>query len=231
MAKFSKDSTCYACNLKHNLFRFLTDDELKYINKSRYEVHYKKGENIFKQGDAFTHIACLTYGMAKVYLEGENDKNVILRLLRPVELIGSPGFQVDSRHHFSVVTIQDSRACFIDANVFEQVLKSNSPFNLEFIKYINSATIRLFNKLTGLTGKHMHGRIADALLYLSDQVYKKSSFTTNLSRQDIADMTALTKESCIRILKEFKDEGIIEYGSNSFNLLDKEKLEMISRVS
>lgn len=231
MAKFTIDSCCNNCNLKINLFRFLTDSELEEINKSRYEVHFNKGETIFKQGGPLTHIACLTVGMAKVYLEGENNKNIILKLLRPTELVGGPGFLVDGRHHFSVTAITESRACFVDINAFEQSLSVNNPFNLEFIKHLNLATIQLYNKLTGLTGKNMHGRIADALLYLSNSIYKKTEFDISLSRQDLADMAALTKESSIRILKEFKDEKIIDFEANSFKILDMEKLERMSKTS
>ena len=231
MAKFTKDACCKNCNLKINLFRFLSDSELEEINKNRYEIHFNKGETIFKQGGPLTHIACLTQGMAKIYLEGENNKNIILKLLKSTELVGGPGFMVDNRHHFSVTAITESRACFIDLNSFEKALTNNVPFKMEFIKHLNLATIQLYNKLTGLTGKNMHGRIADALIYLANTIYKKPDFEIVLSRQDLADMAALTKESRIRILKEFKDEHIIDFESYTFHILDMEKLERMSKTS
>ncbi len=45
-----------------NIFCHLSDDQLEYINKDRFEVHFRKGEVIFKQGGPLTHIACLTTG-------------------------------------------------------------------------------------------------------------------------------------------------------------------------
>lgn len=50
MAEFKKETHCSCCNLKLNIFRFLTDSELAQINKNRFEVHFNKGETIFKQG-------------------------------------------------------------------------------------------------------------------------------------------------------------------------------------
>lgn len=231
MAKFTKEVCCQKCNLKLNLFRFLTDSELEEINKSRYEVHFKKGETIFKQSGPLTHIACITKGMAKVYLEGENNKNIILKILTPTELVGGPGFQLDNRHHFSISALTDMSACFIDINAFEKALRQNIDFNLEFIKHLNTATVNLYNKLSALTGKNMHGRIADALLYLSRVIYKRAEFETPLSRQDLADLAALTKESSIRILKELKDDNIIEFEANSFHILDMDKLISTSKNS
>lgn len=228
MAKFTKDTHCKCCSLKLNLFKFLTDEELEIINESRYEVGFNKGETIFKQGGPLTHIACITEGMAKVYLEGTKNKNIILKVARPTELIGGPGFQVDNRHHFSVSAITYTRACFIDAQAFEQMLKNSSPFAMEFVKHLNTATIQLFNKIQALTQKQMHGRLADTLLYLSKVVYTAESFETTLSRQDLADMSAMTKESAIRIMKDLKDEGIIDCEANHFRIINEKQLTNIS---
>ena len=79
-----------------------------------------------------------------------------------------------------------------------------------------------------LTHKQMHGRIADALLYLSNEIYANSIFEVHLSRQDLAEMTAMTKESAIRILKELKDDNIIDYDNNRFTILNENALNQIS---
>ncbi len=230
MAKFSKSTHCAVCNLKMNLFRFLDDEQMEYINKSRYEVTFLKGETMFKQGGPLTHIACLTSGMAKIYIEGQGKKNMILKILKPTELVGGPGYHVDFRHHFSVSALSDSTACFIDINAFNDMIKANNVFALEFIKYLNTTTVRVYEKLMSLTHKQMHGRIADALLYLSKEIYNSNTFHTLLSRQDIADLSAMTKESAIRIIKEFKDEGIIDYNTSEFSILKEEALINISKT-
>jgi CRP/FNR family transcriptional regulator len=230
MANFTKETNCSCCNLKLNIFRFLTDEELKEINKGRFEVQFNKGETIFKQGGPFTHVACITKGMAKVYLEGNKGKNVILKILKPTELVGGPGFPVDYRHHFSITAITEARACFIDIHAFEQMVKTNQQFAMEFLKHLNKATINIYDKLQNLTQKQMHGRIAETLLYLSKGVYVNMDFETTLTRQDIADLSAMTKESAIRILKEFKDDGIIDYTSNSFHIIKADQLEVISKT-
>jgi CRP/FNR family transcriptional regulator len=208
----------------------LKEDELDLLNKDRFEVHFHKGETIFKQGGPLTHIACLTSGMAKVYIEGENGKNIILKIVRPGELVGGPGFQVDNRHHFTVCAISDAKACFIDIQAFESAVRINSKFALEFVKHINQATIYLYNKLQNLTQKHMHGRIADVLLYLANRVYINAKFKTTLSRQDLADMSGMTKESSIRILKELKDDKVIDFEGNNFHILNPSQLEAISKT-
>ncbi|MCD4734417.1 MAG: Crp/Fnr family transcriptional regulator [Bacteroidales bacterium] len=199
------------------------------MNKSRFEVKFKKGETIIKQGGPLTHIACLTSGLAKIYIEGSSGKNIILKILKPGELSGGPGLNVDFRHHFTISAIEESTACLIDIKVFGKMLDENISFASEFIKYLNEKTIKLFEKLANLTQKQMHGRIAETLLYLSQTVYNRPKFHTYLSRNDFAELSSLTKESTIRILKEFKDEGIINVQGNNIEILKEEVLQKISK--
>lgn len=230
MAKFLKEYNCACCNLKLNLFKHLTDEEFEIINESRYEVFFNAGETIFKQGGPMTHIACITDGMAKIYLEGQRSRNVILKVVKPSELVGGPGFQVDNRHHFSVAAIKDTRACFIDIQAIEHVLKNSNQFSMAFIQHLNKIAIQMQRKLQALTQKQMRGRFADALLYLTDTIYENAEFETTLSRQDLADMSAMTKESAIRIMKEFKDSQIIDCEGNYFKILNQSELASISRT-
>jgi CRP/FNR family transcriptional regulator, polysaccharide utilization system transcription regulator len=228
MATFTKGVHCTSCNLKMNIFCHLNDEQLEFINRDRFEVHFHKGEVIFKQGGPLTHIACLTNGLAKIYIEGQDKKNMILKILKPTELVGGPGFPVDYRHHFSVSALTDSSACLVDIRAFEEMIKANAEFAFGFIKHLNQTTLKLHEKLMNLTHKQMHGRIADTLLYLSKEIYKSNIFETPLNRQDIADMSAMTKESAIRILKELKDDHIIDFNTAGFTILNEPSLVQIS---
>ena len=74
----------------------------------------------------------------------------------------------------------------------------------------------------------MHGRIAGALLYLHNDVFKEQNGEISIKRQDLADLTAMSKESAIRILKELKDENIISVDGNTIILNKIDNLNNIS---
>ena len=230
MAKFSKTADCRNCGLKMNLFCYMTDDQLTKVNDDRKEVTFQAGETIFKSGGPLTHILCVTKGMAKTYIEEPGEKRVLLNLVQPVQLIGGPGFLVDDRHYITVTALEETRACYIDTNDFKEVMRANAEFSMELVKYLNQRIISYFDKINSLAHKHMHGKLASSLLYLVDDVYKKLSFETKLNRQDFADLSGMTKESVIRILKEFKEEGILEYNTTHFEVMNKEQLIKISKT-
>ncbi len=230
MENLDKKTHCLHCKFQSSIFRFLSDKELEYINGLRFEVSFNAGENIFKQGGPLTHIVCITSGMAKVFLEAEDNNDIILRIIKPTELIGGPGFKTDNRHHFSASAMVNTVACFIEVGAFEKLVNENSLFAMEMIAYLNRAHIGLYNKLLTNTHKHMSGRMAGTLLYLSDEIYESNKFETALSRQDIANMSGMTKESAIRVLKEFKNEGILDCYNSHFDIANKEALRKIYKV-
>jgi len=229
MAKFIQSHNCVDCNCKNSIFNTLSNAELELINNNRYEVSFKAGEIMFKQGTPSPHFLCLTTGLAKLYIEGYG-KNLILSLVKPVEYIFGPGIYVDNRHHYSASAVEDSTACLVDVNTFKQMIRNNQDFADEFIRRISLMTIFNFEQFISLTQKQMNGRIADALFYLSEKIYCSNPFEMTISRQDLADLSGMSKESAIRILKEFKDEGILTVAGNILHILNPQQLKKSSET-
>jgi len=229
MAKFELVHDCKDCNCKSSIFRQLGATELELMNTNRYEVSFKAGEIMFKQGTPSPHFLCITTGLAKIYIEGYG-KNLILGLVKPVEYIFGPGIYVDSRHHFSAAAVEDSTACLVDVNAYKQIIRGNPDFAEEFIKRVSLQAIFNFDQFISLTQKQMNGRIADALFYLSEKIYCSNPFKMTISRQDLADLSGMSKESAIRILKEFKEEGILSVNGKSFHIVNLTQLKKISET-
>ena len=225
-----KPHNCILCNSKATIFKCLCSQELEMLDQSRVEVNFKAGEMMFKQGTPSPYFFCLTTGLAKIYIEGFNGRNLILGVVKPVEYVLGPGIYVDNRHHYSAVAIVDSSACLIDILAFKRIIRSNPDFAEEFIQRVSLQAIFNFEQVISLTQKQMPGRIADVLIYLKDKVYEANPFILSLSRQDLADMSGMSKESAIRILKDFKDEGIIRIEGSRFEITNEAQLHKISQT-
>lgn len=219
---------CHECDTQSPLFAHLSVEELEVVNGSRYEVSFRAGETIIKQGTDSTHVITLTSGLAKLYIEGFYNRNLILRIAKPPEMFGGPGFHTDGRNHYTVTAVDDCTCCYMDGKIFRQLVETNISLANELIRKINYSAINNFEKLINLTQKQVPGRVADMLLYLHRDVYGINPFHLSLSRQDLAEMTGLSKESVIRILKEFKDDGIIESQGDTLEIRNFESLQRIA---
>jgi CRP/FNR family transcriptional regulator len=223
------ESSCLACKTRSDIFSALNENEIAGVDCERVSVVYKPGEIIFKQGAPCNSFVCITSGLVKLYLEHDNSNNLILGLVRPVNYIFEPGAFVDNRHHFSAVSCEETTACLIDNKLMQELMAKNSLFATEYIKKISEQAIELYGRISGCNQKQVFGRMADALIYLNTTVYKENPFKLSISRQDIADLAGMTKESAIRVLKKFKDDKIISLEGNNLEILNLPMLESISR--
>jgi CRP/FNR family transcriptional regulator, polysaccharide utilization system transcription regulator len=221
-------NSCESCTHRWKNFQYLTPEEMALLNENRYEATFKPGETIMKQGSPTSNALFMATGMAKTYIEGLNGKNFILSIALPGRLILGPGAYVDSRHTYTVAAITSVQACFINFNIFKQVVKQNGTFAEKLLEDISAKSQLTLNRMVNLSQKKMHGRLADALLYFADVVFKKDDYEMILSRQELGEMTNMAKECVVRILKELEDSGVIYSDSSQIKILDREKLVQIS---
>jgi len=221
-------SSCDACTHRWKNFQHLTKEELKLINENRYEATFNPGEIILKQGSPASSALFIASGIGKIYIEGLNRKNFIMSIALPGQLILGPGAYVDSRHSYTVAAISTVQSCFINFDVFRQLVRNNGKFAESLLEDISAKSLGTLDRMVNLAQKKMPGRLADALLYFADVVFNRNEYEMVLSRQEMGEMTNMAKECVVRILKDFEDSGVIYSTSSVIKILDKEKLIMIS---
>ncbi len=222
---------CSFCSMKSPLFQVLTTAELELINCNKRHVVFKKGEIIIKQGAPMSHVISFTTGIAKVYIEGSGNRNLVLQFIKPTNFLGAPGIYADQVHYSSVRAVEESSVCFIDLKVFKQVIRENITFAESFLELISWDGIFNYERFNCLTHKNIHGRLADSLIYLHEKIFNDRGHKIVLSRQDMAELTGMSKDSVIRTLKELEQEKVIENDGNYIKVLNMDRLKKISEFS
>ncbi|WP_445589249.1 Crp/Fnr family transcriptional regulator [Sunxiuqinia sp. A32] len=202
---------------------------MEYLMTCKRNVVFNPGETIIKQNTSTTHFVCIKDGLAKVVAESAKGKNVILRLVSTHGLITAGGIISEDVRHFTVTAITKVECCFIDSSRLHTLLARNSAFAYELLKYNNKQNIQMLDSLVGLTQKYMPGRVADTLLYLKNQIYQSNPFTFNLSKQELAEMSGMTKESFIRSFRELELSGIVKQDRKTIEILNEDDLVKISK--
>ena len=221
-------TSCETCTRRWKNFQHLSKEELNLVNENRYEATFKPGEIIIKQGSPTSNALFMASGMAKTYIEGLNGKNFVISIALPGRLILGPGAYVDSRHTYTVAAITSVQACFINFEIFKQLVRTNGAFAESLLEDISEKSQNTFTRMVNLSQKKMHGRLADALLYFSDAIFKSDEYEMILSRQELGEMTNMAKECVVRILKELEETGVIYSDSSKIKILNREKLIQIS---
>lgn len=220
--------TCTPFVYELSWIELLSSEEKVLLDSSSVVVNYKKGEMICKQGSFASHIMYLEKGLVKIYIEG-NPKDLILTITPQENLMGLQAmFEGNNTFLYSISTYTDATVRLIDIQTFKQLLKQNPLFAYRIISIVNESTAQSYNRFFSLTQKQLHGRLADILLCLSRKIFNSESFDLPISRSDLSDLTSMSTESVIRIMKDFKDDGLIDINNKSITLLDIPRLDNIS---
>ncbi|MBL4560709.1 MAG: Crp/Fnr family transcriptional regulator [Labilibaculum sp.] len=221
-------NTCTIFNKELSLFDELTEEEQKLIEENTVTVTYKKGETICKQGSFSSNIMYIKEGLAKVYLENDTS-NLVLKIAPKNSLIGMPSiYEGNNICVYSVATYVESIVNLIDIKVFQQILQTNAKFAFKALNITNENIIQIYGRFFCLSNKQLHGRVADILLCLKDRVYKNHSFDFAFSRSELAELTNMSTESVIRVMKNFKDDGLILQKDKTIEILNSDMLNKIS---
>ncbi len=225
------DRCCCKCfsDGEISIFDSLSKEELDLLVKEKRHVHFKAGETIIKQNTSASHVVCIKRGLTKIIAEGEGEKKLILRLAATHSILTGGGIFMGEVRHFTAQAVTEVDCCFIDSEEIYELVSKNNRFAFELLKLNNQQNVQMLNNLVGITQKYMPGRVADLLLYLKNEIFLCNPFNTRLSRQELADMTGMTMESLIRILKEFKSSEIITVDGSNIHILDEEALMLISK--
>jgi CRP/FNR family transcriptional regulator len=210
-------------------FKELTPEQLQRVDHHRSELSYRKGEILCKQGSFISNMVFIKSGLVKLYLEN-GDNPTIISIEKSGFFVGLPSLFVEDVFHFSVEALLDTEVCLVDINTFKSLLKENSGFATEIAHYLNNDLVYSYNRMASLTQKHINGRFAELMLYLSKNVYETNPFKTTISRKDMADLIATSHESISRLVKKFTEDQIINHKGHLFEIINEDKLKQISKV-
>lgn len=209
-------------------FSILNEGEINLIKQNSNIVAYNKRENIFLQNTRTSHIMYVKSGLVKIYKEGRMGKSIILKVANKDSFIGLTSVFGKDTHEYSGSAIDQCEICFIDINVFKKLISENGEFALNIINLVSLNGLYIFNRLINQTHKQLPGRIADVLLYFSEDIYKSMKFPFPLTRRELAELAGTTKESFIRTLTEFRNDKIIEIEGSEIEIKSMKIVKTLS---
>ena len=228
--KFTKNGNCTDCRLKCDIYPAITQSLNCNIEINPLHAHLKKHDIICKQGTEVTHALFLVKGSAKLYIEGLNNRNIILYLLKPPAYIGLLSFFESPFYFYSVSALEESEVYFIELELVKSLYYENHELLLSLNKAFGKSVSNIMKKVISLNQKQIRGRIAENLIYLSE-IYNNQKFHLNVSRKEIGEMVAISEENTVRLLSEFSRENIISVRGKEIEILDMPLLKKICEVS
>lgn len=196
-------------------------------------MSFKKGQIIFSEGGHPLGLFCVNDGKVKLEHSGIDGKEQIVRMAKGGDVLGYRALLSSERYNASAVALDDTEICFIPKDAFFNVLKNNPQLSLEIIKMLSTELRKAEQTITDIAQKPVRERMAEALLFLKETYgFEADNATIDvvLSREDIANLVGTATETAIRLLSEFKKDGIVESVGKKIKILDNNKLVKTANI-
>lgn len=216
-----------------SIFSTLSTEEKEDLQKHITLAYYKRNEFIFKEGEKPGSFLFLIDGKVIIYKEGVGGREQIIRMAKPLGLIGYRALLADELYIGSAITLEDSTVGVISIEYFYGKLLKNTGFSLKLIQKLARELGFSNMRTVTLTQKHIRGRLAESLVILKEKYGYESDGATlkvYLSREDIANLSNMTTSNAIRTLSTFAGEKVIAIDGRKIRILDFHRLEKISRL-
>jgi CRP/FNR family transcriptional regulator len=94
---------------------------------------------------------------------------------------------------------------------------------------ISKINDKIISQTLDIRQKNLAGRVAYVLLYFTREIFKSRVFDLPVSRKEIADFIGMSSANVIRTMSDFKKDGIIKVFGKTIEVVDIDKLEIISK--
>ena len=200
---------------------------LKDIGKDRKVKHIKKKGEIFSDGDAPLSVFLVQAGEVKTFKSHPDGKELITNLYKKNDFFGFEDILEGTDYTESAVALQDSEIVVIPKQDFLTLLYSHKDVSAAFISLLCKKVVDKEKQLVNLAYSSVRQRTAEALLKTSQ--LKEAKENISISRDDLAKIVGTASESVIRVLSEFKEEGLIEIEGGKIKILQPARLEKVVR--
>jgi CRP/FNR family transcriptional regulator len=224
--KSHKHITCSTCaGRKGSLLGVLCQDEIDHVNAHKDSKYYKKNQALFLEGSSPRGVFCINEGMVKIFQRGDEGKEQIIHIAKSGEMVGFRSMFSDTPYRVSAETLEESNICFISKDDFLTMMDTNPVLRNGIIKELSRDLSNQADFITNMAQKSVRERLAFTMIILLE-IYENEPI--NLSREDLANFVGTATETLIRLLKDFREEGIIEVHTRKISVLNKKKLFLIA---
>lgn len=212
----------------NSLIRTISGDELlEKIKEDRSVNKYKKKQIVYNEGNHPLRLYYIIKGKVKTYKTNDDGKELVIGLYNEGDFLGYVSLLEGGNYKETAEALEESEIAIIPKDEFENLLHNNREVMQKFIQMLaKNVTIRE-EQLIGLAYNSLRKKVAEALvaLYKKFNPDENPNFMIDLSRENLATIAGTAKESLIRTLSDFKEEGIIDIKGGDIQVLQLKKLQ------
>ena len=209
------------------IFPELSPQECARLASSSRVVSYDKNEWIFSEGESLASADWLLSGNVELLKSSMAGKNTILHVVRKEHFIDHCIFFGSGQAFVSALALSKCSILRIDAKVLRSILLENAAFAMRLMKALAIRQRMFINKIAVSQGKiSVRRRVAGWLLHKA-RVGRTNVVDDGITREVLAGLLGLSRESLSRQLSTFADDGLVRLEKKAIIIEDERALRRI----
>lgn len=177
--------------------------------------NYAKKEELFREGDAAHALFYLKSGNIKTVMLSASGKELVTGFHTAGDFLGQVSlFNTKGTYIETASVTENAEVYAISKDDFIGFLFKNKGVSNQFINMVSNNLINAQEQLLNMAFGSVRQRLAKTLLDLSSKEDLINNLNSGISipREDLAGIIGTAPETAIRMLTEFKDQGLITMG-------------------
>lgn len=199
-----------------DLFADLSDSAADRLLRYAKLHKYPKNSIIVTEGDSQNNFYIVEAGNLKVYVDGEDGRQVTLNWLESGDYFGELALIDGEPRSASVITLTPTELRVISQHDFHEFLANEPGVALALMRALARRVRALTGSVRDMALLDVYGRVASVLQQRASA--EGGRIEPKLTHQEIADMVGASREMVSRIMRELTVGGYIEQAAGALIL-------------
>jgi CRP-like cAMP-binding protein len=215
------------------LFRGLSAADRERLAEVSVVKSYGKLDRVFSEGEPSDFLFTIVSGRVKVVKLIPGGREVILEIFGPGDPLGAVVAYEGRPYPATAIATEPATCLLVRRIAFFALLEKHPSLVRGYLTGLARRMVELTGRIAEVAGGRVETRFAHLFLKLSDRVGTARPegcwIPMALSRQDLADLTGTTIETCIRIMSRWNKEGVVRTEKDGFLVADRASLQGLTR--
>ncbi|MCH8316992.1 MAG: Crp/Fnr family transcriptional regulator [Bacteroidetes bacterium] len=212
------------------LFNCLSKDEMGDLAQKVTMRNCSKDKFIYFPDEPSRNIYFLKEGRVKIGSYSEDGKEIIKTILQPGEIFGELSITgEEKRNDFAQALDDNVMICVMNIKDMEELMEKNTKLGMRLTKLIGFRLRKVERRLESLIFKDARTRIVDLIKDMatedSKMVGTETLIMNNLTHQDMAKLTATSRQTVTTVLNELREKNLIYFDRKRILIRDIDKLK------
>ena len=217
---------------KNPLFARVPENDRQRLAELASERRYEKGDFVFREGDPPDFVIAIASGRVKVVKMLPGGREMIVEILGSGDPLGAVAAYESRPYPASAIALEPSSCLLLRRAPFLALLDGNPSLARSLLAGLSVRLVQLTQRLAEVAGSRVEERLALLFLKLAERLGRPQPegvmIPLALSRQDLADLSGTTIETCIRIMSRWGRDGVVRTERDGFVLANPEALRRLA---